>query len=653
MIRPPRDRAAPLRAKRHELRNKSLFLIAGFLFAATILVYAPACLFGFVIVDDPVYVSENPQVLNGLTSQGVKWSFAGIHDANWIPLTWLSLMLDTDVYAGRPAGYHITNLALHAANAVVLFLMLAGITEARWKSLLVAALFALHPLHVESVVWIAERKDVLSTFFGLISLSLYADYARKRSAWRLWVSFSCFVASLLAKQTLVTLPFVFLLLDYWPLGRLNLATNAPAGAASNSSRERRIEPQEGIRAIWSTPRAGAALCLVREKLGFFAASACFCAVATYAQSRGGAISSLGLVSFTNRCSNALVAYSAYLGKTLFPKDLAVYYPHLREGLDRSEIVLAAALILAITGAAVALVRRYPYLFVGWFWYLGTLVPMIGLVQIGSHQMADRYTYFPLIGVFLAATWLIPEIVPAGFLRARILPAAAIASLIMLAVTTYSQISYWHDSLTLLHHSLESTADNPTVRKFLAHAYFEQGLARDAAEELEKAIPLAPDHVPLYIDLGDALQQLGRLDDATKQYRIALTLDPRCAEAQMNLGIVAFKRGEYEEAKRCYRKALELDPDYLPAYANLAALCYTVRNYAAAIDYSEQVLRLSPNSPDSEMVIAMSLRQQGHLDDAIAGLRRVLELKPNDPVAANELRSTLAMKSGTGASQTRP
>jgi protein O-mannosyl-transferase len=643
----PKKQPATLPVERSDFSSRLLLILPVLLLFATLLVYSPVWRFGLVIVDDPAYVSENPHILEGITLESVKWSWTTFHDSNWIPLTWLSLMLDTDLYGGRVGGYHFTNTLLHAANAVLLFLALAAATQAHMKSAFTAALFALHPLHVESVAWVAERKDVLSTLFGLLSLLEYVRYATRGGIWRLAASFVFLVLSLLSKQTLVTLPFVFLLLDYWPLDRIKLGRSVPPAASKPAPPGRRPAARAAARADRAlSNQRRSILGLIVEKLPFFTASVGFSAAALMAQSHGGAVIALTTVSFANRCTNAIVAYATYLGKTIFPQSLAIYYPHLREGLNSTEIGLAAVLLLTITATAIACVRRYPFLFVGWFWYVGTLVPMIGLVQIGSQQMADRYTYVPLIGIFLGVTWLVPELVPAGLLRTRVLPAVAFASLVLLATTTYGQISYWHDSVTLLQHSMECTSDNPLMHQFLGSAYLAEGSTRDGAEELEKAVRLAPAHVSLHIQLGDALQLLGRLDEAAAQYRQALALDSHSAQAHSNLGLIFFKQHEHQQARQEYRRALEIEPDFPSAHTNLAALCFTTADYAGAIAHSERVLRQYPDSTNSQMCIAMALRAQGHLDDAIRRIEHVLELKPQDPVAREELARTLAIKNGT-------
>jgi tetratricopeptide (TPR) repeat protein len=630
--------APPSRESRRDL------LLAVLLFAGTLLVYAQVWGFGFVTVDDSLYVTGNPYVQAGLTPRSLIWSFTNFDDSNWIPLTWLSLMLDTDLYGVRPGGYHLTNVLLHAANAVLLFLALARATRNGPRSAFVAALFALHPLHVESVAWVAERKDVLSTLFGLLSLLAYVRYATGAGRRNLAASLLFFVGSLLSKQTLVTLPFVFLLLDFWPLGRLSLDKNLSLQPAKPSRSVRGvgpIAPKRDDRDFSGEHRS--ALRLVVEKVPFFAASVAFSAIILLAQTHGGAVMAIKGFSFAARCMNAVFVYAAYLRKTLFPQDLAVYYPHPHENISWFVIALAAALLLAITAAAIICIRRFPFLFVGWFWYLGTLVPMIGLVQIGSQQMADRYTYFPLIGVFLAVTWLVPELVPAGVLRARVLPAAALASVVLLAATTFSQISYWHDSVTLLRHSMECTPDNSVAHEFLGSAYISEGALSEGVEELEKAIRLAPAYAPLHSDLGSALQQLGRLDEAAAQYRESLALEERSPEVHTNLGLILFKRRQFEDAKAHYRRAIEIDPNFVPAHIDLAALCLETDDYAGAIAQSERALQLNRGLMASQVCIALALRGQGRLDEAIQRLRHLVEIAHDDPLPRVELARTLAMK----------
>jgi protein O-mannosyl-transferase len=615
-------------------------MLSVLLFLTTILVYGQVWTFGFVDYDDPAYVTGNPPVLQGITLESVKWSWTHIHDSNWIPLTWLSLMFDTNLYRGYAGGYHLTNALLHAANTVILFLALASATANRARSAVVAALFALHPLHVESVAWVAERKDVLSTLFGLLSLLVYVRYAKAGGIWNLGASLLLFVASLLAKQTLVTLPFVFLLLDYWPLGRL--WPRAAALDVSNSAKRGSGAARVEERAAVGPP---AKVRLLAEKVPFFAVSVGFSVVALFAQSHEdeSAVQSLASFPLIARCQNAIYVYVAYLQKTVFPQNLAVYYPHPHESLGWTAVGLSIAFLLAITFAAIAYRRPYPFVPVGWFWYLGTLVPMIGLVQIGSQQMADRYTYFPLIGIFLAVVWFVAELVPTGALRTQFLPAAVVAGLVLMAGTTHNQIGYWRESVALGRHLVDCTADNPAAHHFLARAYLAAGSPEEAIPELEKTLQALPDFVPARLELAGALRHSGRADDAMRQYERVLELDPRSVAAHSDLGLCLFQRQQYDDAVRHYRQALSIDPEHLPARINLAALEYSRGDYTAAIRESEDTLRRQPNLPAAQICLAMALREQGHLSEALRRLRQLVQQAPNDERARQELERTLALE----------
>ncbi len=463
------------------------------------------------------------------------------------------------------------------------------------RSAFVAALFALHPLHVESVVWIAERKDVLSTFFGLLSLLMYVRYATGARLWSLAASFLFLVASLLSKQTLVTLPFVFLLLDFWPLGRLSFvgrfwrrsATPSQPGRGAESSD---LEP--GGHAVAGRRRS--ALGLIAEKISFFRGFDRFLGSRVAMRNRAAVrVRTLHILPFYAREMNAVVVYVLYLWKALYPHNLAVYYPYPGAELTRTVVILSAALLLTITAVAIACIRRFPFLFVGWCWYLGTLLPMIGLVQIGSQQMADRYTYFPLIGIFLAVGWLVPELVPPGVFRARVLPAAALTSLVLLAATAFNQISLWRDNVILLRHSKDCTPDHLLAHEFLGSALLSEGAVSEGVAELETAVRMGPLTASARYALGVGLQQSGRFDEAAEQYRAALAIDDRMADAHNNLGFLLLKRRKFEEAKRHYRRALEIDETLVDAHVNLAFLCLTMHDYAEAIAHAERALELEP------------------------------------------------------------
>jgi protein O-mannosyl-transferase len=626
MIRVPKSASAP-KAKTANVPNSRWdILIAASLIAATLLVYAQVWNFGFICVDDPVYVPLNPYVQEGITRNSLVWSLSAVHDCNWIPLTWLSLMLDTEIYGRGAGGYHLTNAILHAISAAVLFIALNLATGIRLRSAFVAALFALHPLHVESVAWVAERKDVLSTLFGLLSLLAYLRYAIAGRQQAYAASILCFLLSLLSKPSLVTLPLVFLLLDFWPLGSWLPGQWGAAG-----------EPE-------AARRSGRRLSvgrLVLEKTPFFAASGVFSVIALATQSTGGAMAVQ--FPFAVRLGNAIVVYVAYLAKAVYPLNLAFYYPH--PGIQISSILVGASavLLLAITAATIVWMRRFPFLFVGWFWYLGTLIPTIGLVQIGIQQMADRYTYFPLIGIFIAFAWLVSELVPAGVLRDRVLPATALAGLLLLAATTFSQVSYWHDSVTLLQHSMDCTPESSHGHELLGEAMLAEGMVNDGVGELQAAIKMAAPYAPLHYELAGGFERLGRLDDALAEYRAALAIDEQLPEPQSRIGAILTARGALPEARRHLDRALEIDPRCATAHANLAQLLLKTGDDANAIEHARQALQLNPDLVVCHEYLGKALRAQGNLDEAIEQFQKLLAVSPEDQAIRDELARTLAMK----------
>jgi Tfp pilus assembly protein PilF len=613
--------------------------LALLLAVATLLVYAQACQFGFVLLDDSLYVTDNVHVQAGLTLRNVAWSFTTLRDGAWVPLTWLSLMADSDLYGGHPGGFHFTNIMLHTLNTVLLFAFLTSATGQKVPSALVSGLFALHPLHVESVVWISERKDVLSTLFGLLSLLAYVRYATYRTSVNYLVVFAFFVCSLLAKQTLVTLPFVFLLLDYWPLNRISLTE--PAGRLPDgTAAAREIAP--GTMSI----QRSAAVRLLLEKVPLLFVSAGFSVIVFIAQSREKhAVQDLNMLSLTTRFANAAVAYVAYLEKTIFPHDLAVYYPHPGNRLSSLAVFEAAAVIAAISACAVVWWRRHPYFLVGWAWYLGTLVPMIGIVQVGAQQMADRYTYFPLIGVFLGLVWtirsLVSPFVPAGTLRARTLGVIAVIGFVVLGAMTSWQLSYWHDDVTLFTHDVASTADCAFTRNKLGCALGAAGKPHEAIEQFEWALRVDPRAVDAEYNIGVGMAQLGQLDQAVAHYRAALAISDLCAGAHNNLALVQNERGQYDEAKIHLRRAIEVNPEYADAYMNLGLVCLNSGDYAGAISNSQRALELGPRLIDCHRIIALALVAQGRPDEAISRLRYLLTISPENASARRELAHLLA------------
>jgi tetratricopeptide (TPR) repeat protein len=595
----------------------------------TLAVYLQVCRFEIIDFDDSDYVGDNLYVNQGLTRTSIAWAFSGFHFANWIPLTWLSLMLDAALFGRWPAGNHLTNLVLHTANVLLVFATFAKATGNAPQSAFVAALFAVHPLHVESVAWISERKDVLSMLFGLLALYSYVSYALGRRLILLAVSWVLFVCSLMAKQTFVTLPFLFLLLDYWPLGRITGDTTAestgliPVGAGLPRSPMRRI------------------MLLVLEKIPFLAISALFCVVAVMAQASGGAIPK-GIPLYT-RVLNAVLVYGLYLWRALVPNRLAPFYPLPAGGPNVVGIGLSLAALGAITGFAVVSVRKRPYVLVGWLWYLGSLVPVIGFVQIGRQQMADRYTYLPLLGIYLAVAWLVTSLIPEPTVRRRFLPIAAAAAVAGYAVIGFVQVGYWHDGVTLFRHALAVTEDNPTTRRALGSALFRKDRFREALPHLEQAVKQEPTDAHAHYSLGREWEAVGRPQEAFAEYQTAVKLDEAYPDAQNDVGLSLVMQGKFADAERHFKRTIEIDPAYASGYGNLGMLYGRMGQSAKAIELCEKALQLDPNLLQCHQTIATVLAGNGHFDEAIARLQYVLRVEPGNRDAKAELDRITAMK----------
>lgn len=486
--------------------------------AATLGLFARTAHFPFVSFDDLAYVAHHPRVGQGLSRSNLAWAVSTFDQANWHPLTWFSHMLDVTLFGLRPGAMHVVNALLHTANAVLLLAALTFLTGSSGRSAVVAALFAIHPAHVESVAWISERKDLLSTFFGLLALLAYLRYARKPAASRYLLVVVSFAASLLAKATLVTLPFLFLLLDVWPLGRASLAGRGESTA---------------IPGRWAR--------LLLEKLPLLALSALVSVLTILAQSRGGAVVE---DPDHHRFANAVVAYVRYLGKLIWPVDLAVFYPIRHEGLPAGQVLAAVCVLLALTFCAVRLYRRAPALPVGWFWFLGTLVPTIGIVKVGSQAMADRYTYFPSIGVFIAVVWGLSQL-PSKPLRWTVSVAGGVA-LAVLGGLCFRQVGFWSDDERLFRHTLAVTDKNLFGHEMLATTLLAHNRAPEAREQLLEAIAIFPNPVTA-TTLGKVSLQLGRVDEAERALRLALLLDPQHDEATVALADLLASAGRRNEA----------------------------------------------------------------------------------------------------------
>jgi len=539
-------------------------------------VYRQAGGHSFINFDDQFYVYRNPLVLRGLTWDGFSWAFTTFHASNWHPLTWLSHMLDAELFGPSPGWHHRMGMLYHLANTNLLFWVLWRMTGGLWESAVVAALFGVHPLHVESVAWASERKDVLSTLFFLLALGAYLRYVRKPGVFRYLSVGALFGFSLLSKPMLVTFPFVLLLLDYWPLGRMG----APGGSPGAGER---------FRIPWP---------LFREKLPFLAMSIASCAVTVAAQGAGHAINPLWRVPLESRLFNAAVSYGAYLWKTVWPSSLAVLYPlpeTMGMGLRTLGWKAAASLLLVggISFLAARQFRRRPYLLTGWLWYLGTLVPVIGLVQVGDQAMADRYTYVPLIGVFLAVTWAAFEFAGTRRHGRAALAAAVPAVVLSLAAAAWVQAGYWRDNVTLYTRSLAVTERNWRLWNNLGLAHLDLGRDEEALASLRKAVSIRPDLAGIWINIGWVHVKNGQYEEGISFYREALRIKPDYAEAWYDLGIGYEKSGRFPQAIEAYREATRLDPRYADAWNNLGAVHLKLGQDRRAAEYFRQALRAQP------------------------------------------------------------
>jgi len=496
---------------------------------------------GFVEFDDPQYVAKNELVLRGLTAEGVRYAFTSTVMGNWHPLTWLSHELVAELGGADPTWHHAANLALHLANVLLFYWLLVRTTRSPWPSALAAALFAVHPLHVESVAWIAERKDVLSTLFWLLALHAWVGWARNRSAGWYLATAAAFVAGLMSKPMLVTLPFTLLLLDAWPLGRLRTRGNSEGVAFSR---------------------------LIAEKIPLFALSVVGCALTLFAQHREGAMEFGESLAFGVRATNSVRALGMYLLQTVWPARLAAWYPY-PESVAWGQVALAAASVLALSAISVLAWRRAPAVLVGWLWFLGTLVPVLGLVQVGNQAHADRYTYVPHLGLFAAFAWGLAALCTHGAPSRLVGAAISVIAVAACAIGTARLVPIWHDNGSLFAHALESTPRNSLAHDHLAHILQLQGDNARAAEHYREVLAIRPDSGTAHVNLGTALQQQGDFDGALAAYQRALELDPTLFNAWSNIGVILASRGHNAEAEPSFERALALKPDRAGLLLNAA------------------------------------------------------------------------------------
>jgi protein O-mannosyl-transferase len=646
------------------------WLIAFFLVLVTIALYWPATSHDFVNYDDDMYVKDNTHVTSGLTLGNVRWAFRSDYAGNWHPVTWLSHMLDCQMFGLNSWGHHLTSLLLHALNAGLVFVLLQLMTGATWRSLLVAALFALHPLRVESVAWVSERKDVLSGCFGLLSLIAYARYAEGRgrksgarnprtegipkseprrpepeatsprsmvrgplsishlpSSSFYLLSLIFFALGLMSKPMLVTWPLVMLLLDYWPLRRMQ---NAVVTNTQHATRKTLHVP----------------LPLLVEKLPFFALVVLGSIATFVAQNHGGAVETVANLPLGTRTANALISYGRYLGKLFWPANLAVFYPR-PEHWPLGKVLLAGGLVLGLSVLVWVQRRRHPYGLVGWLWFLGTLVPVIGLVQVGDQAMADRYAYLPSLGALVFAVWGAYELTRGWPHQLMTLSLMGCGASFLCLALTHLQLGHWKDSEILFRHALEVTRDNYLACNNLGAALAKKGQFDEAIRQCQEALRLKPDFADAHNNLGAAFGKKGQIDEAISQYQETVRLKPDHALAHYNLGAAFARKGQSDEAIHQFQEAIRLDPDYTDAHNNLGVALGNKGQTDEAIRQFHETIRLKPDHIDARNNLGVALGKKGQTDEAIRQYQEIIRVKPDQADAHNNLGIALYQQGRTG------
>jgi protein O-mannosyl-transferase len=646
----PVSRPAPLAR-----RPISVLAVCAGLVLAVIVVFGETASHDFVNFDDDAYVYQNRNVSGGLTAENVQWAMTEYYSANWHPLTWLSHMLDCELYGLKPGGHHVTNVFLHAATAILLFLALRRMTGALWPSALAAAIFAIHPLRVESVAWVAERKDVLSGLFFMLTLWLYARYVERPASWGRYLSVVvAYALGLTAKPMLVTLPFVLLLLDYWPLGRFGRwDRRGEKRWIAQSLHPPYKEPTGGDdgEKKWMNGRVGGGFAqptganppykrLILEKIPLFVLAAALCVVTLTAQRD--VMRSVDQQPLTWRVANAAMAYVAYLGKMFYPADLAVLYPLPKGPPSVREASAAFAVLLAISAAVFVVRRKRPFLLVGWLWYLGTLAPVIGLVQVGSQAMADRYTYLPQVGLYIAFAWAAAQAAGAwphrrwGFVAASALIVAG------LMICAWRQTRHWRNSEALWIHTLACTSQNSLAHNNLGVLYRGRGQVEDAIVHFRKALEIKPDYVDAHFNLAAVLATRGQIDDAIDHYQKALKIKPDHADAHINLGAALAGGGQVDEAIAHYRSALKIKPDSARAHNNLGVSLAGRGDIEEAIVHYSRALEIMPDLMGAHYNLANALAALGKIDEALPHYQKELDSASarNDRALADNIRAKM-------------
>jgi tetratricopeptide (TPR) repeat protein len=552
-------------------------VLCAVLVVATLFSYSQIWTHEFIGYDDDRYVTQNRFVSQGLSWEGVIWAFSSTHASNWHPVTWLSHMLDVELFGMNAGAHHLTNLFFHILNSLLLFTVFRKMTARVWQSAIVALLFALHPLHVESVAWVAERKDVLSTFFWLLTIWSYARFARNPVMVRYLAVVGFFAIGLMAKPMVVTLPFVLLLLDYWPLNRFK------AGQTNNHTGK----PDLGL----------ALLRLVYEKIPLFVLAGLSCGVTFMAQKKGEALGLLDVHPLTMRVANAVASYVKYIQKLIWPHDLAILYPY-PEVITAGQVLAGCAVLGCITFLAVRYCKRLPWLFVGWFWHVGTLVPVIGLVQVGVQAMADRYTYIPFIGLFLILSWGAPVLIGKWQYKNIALSVITTVIFFVMITTTWTQVSYWKNSIRLFEHALRVTKLNYVIHNNLGFELVLQDQKDQAIKHYKQALRINSEFEQAHVNLGSVLFSQAKIEESFAYYQAVLKVRPEFARVHYNFGVLLLKIGRIDEAIVHFQETLRIKPGYAEAYNSLGAAMVSKKNIPEAIAHFKAALQIKPTLADA-------------------------------------------------------
>ena len=565
--------------------NLIKIVISFILICSILILYWQVSCFEFLAYDDTQYISLSSKKLS-LSS--ISWAFRSIDAANWHPLTWLSLILDYNLYGAKAGGYHFTNLIFHIVNTLLLFFLLNKMTGTLYRSAFAAALFALHPLHVESVVWVSERKDVLSAFFWLLTMWAYVLYIKVPDWKKYLLVIFFFILGLMAKPMLVTLPFVLLLMDYWPLGRMRLGQTISANDLNTGKKTISF--------------------LIVEKMPLFLLAFFSCIITYIAQNASNAVVSFQNISLISRIFNAVNSYVGYLEKTFWFQNLEVFYPYPGK-FSSLEIVSSALLVSSLTALAIILIKKTPYVAVGWFWFLGTLVPVIGIIQIGSQAMADRYTYIPLIGIFIGLSWGMKQILRNIKYMKTIATFAAVVFLSTIMYSTYHQVSIWKNTISLFEHVLEFDQKNYGAYNIAGVAIAESGDNKKALHYYHIASKINPKYSPAYINAGNVLQKEGKLDEAMNCYLKALQINDKSAEAQYNLGIILILKNKPQEAINHFLEALKINDNDADVHNNLGIALIKIGKIQEGLEHFQRALYLNPDRPEFQKNVTMVLDMQ--------------------------------------------